>query len=144
MQRYDQEPANSGSKASGWGSLLWELKNRREFWGKGFCKVYMKWVSSCKRLLAFICLYVLDCLLKSFFRIFVLLRKWDVEHPWLYQLQTLLQMKVFINLLICILNEMPLTSGLWFKDQRVKMVCTTSASLDQFHWFLLKTPDWFQ
>lgn len=97
----------SGRKASGPGSLLRELKNRWEFWRRGFCKVCVKSrASSCVDHwpeLPYTCLlFSLDCLPISLYipdlvlgRIFIPLRECEVEHPGLHQLQTVSQMKVF-------------------------------------------------
>lgn len=90
-----------GSEAAGSGSLLRELKNGWESWGKSFCKVCVKSVGS-----------YTDCAGLNFpvqpglssqelLRIFLLLSLWEVEHPGLYQLQTVFQMGVFTNLSIC-------------------------------------------
>lgn len=76
--------------------------------------------------------------------IFISLRECEVEHPGLHQLQAVSPMKLFTYILICILSEIQTFPGTWFRDPRVEMAFTTSTSLDQFHWFLLRTPDWFQ
>lgn len=76
--------------------------------------------------------------------IFIPLRECEVEHPGLHQLQTVSQMKVLTYFKICIPNEIQTFPGTWFRDQRVKMAFTSSTSLNQSHWFLLRTPDGFQ
>lgn len=102
---------------------LESLKNRSEYWRKDFYKVYGKLgVASVTGLNFALCSVHPRLSSTEVFRICVLLKKKQrVEHPGLYQplfQMRVFQMRVFIHLLICILNGMSLTFlSMCFRDE---------------------------